>query len=79
MKPSLYKSQQMPVDHSGKDKDYTMREFDLIPLRQKKFVQNQVVTKSTGIKNTKYWLNNLFLKQLMEPYINYVKPQLKSI
>lgn len=56
-----------------------MHKPDLIPPRQKKFVLNQVVTKSTCIKNPEYWLNNLFLQQPTEPYINYVKPQLKSI
>lgn len=56
-----------------------MHKFDLIPLRENKFVLNWVVTESTYMKNTKYWLNNFFLKQPTEPYINYVKLQLKSI
>lgn len=60
------------------DQYYTMRNFDLILLRQKKFVLNLLVSKSTSIKNTKCCLNNLFLQQPTEPYINYVKPQLKS-
>lgn len=61
------------------DEEYTRRKFDLISLRQKKFVLNRAATKSTCIKNTKHWLNNLFLKRSTEPYINYVKPQLKNI
>lgn len=64
----------------GSDEDYTMPTSDLIPLTQMAFILNWVVTKSTCIKDIKHWLNNLFLKQPREPYVNYVKPQLlKSI